>query len=493
MFLFISSLINGQVTNGLVARYSFNNGNANDDLGRHHAKAYGAALTEDRFGNENFAYYLQGNTDSYITLGSSPDLKLTKATLAIWVKVEAPTYRGIGGHHNPILMTRAHGFEDFCEAFYIGYAYDLGSLNTNNSLSEAKQVSITSTKKTSLGIWHHVAMTYDDNFLCFYMDGMLEGKFVKNFKTKFLEGDSVLVGKRGGHKNVRYLHAAVDDIEIYNRVLTPAEINQLYLAPNPNKIAVFLKWLFIVLFVIGLLLATVWLIRRRIARLVNIEKEKNQLRNNWYEQENKVLTAQMNPHFIFNSLNTIQQFIIINDNEKAQLYLSKFSRLLRMILENNIKDNITLEEEITIIEKYLEIESLRFNNVFSYKLVVGGGIKPEAIHIPRFLIQPFVENALWHGLLPKDGDKQLQVLFEVMNEKTLCCAIEDNGVGRKQEQLGEEGEKNKSLAINFIQQRLQLMAKLYNAAYGLLIIDKTKPTGQSDGTKVIITIPILNN
>src|SRR5204863_9458592 len=117
------------------------------------------------------------------------------------------------------------------------------------------------------------------------------------------------------------------------------------------------------------------------------EKEKNQLLNNWYEQENRVLSAQMDPHFIFNSLNTIQQFIITNDNDKAQLYLSKFSRLIRKILESNTQEHITLAEEIDIIEKYLEIESLRFNNVFKYHISVDQGIDANKLKIPHFLIQ----------------------------------------------------------------------------------------------------------
>jgi len=296
-----------------------------------------------------------------------------------------------------------------------------------------------------------------------------------------------------GPKNKRYFQGTIDDVSIYNRVLTPKEVMDLYNAPNPNKSAIITRWIFYSAGALFFLMLILLLIKWRINKAVIKEKEKNQLRNNWYAQENKVLTAQMDPHFIFNSLNTIQQFIIINDNEKAQLYLTKFSRLLRMILENNLKDSISLEEEIELIKQYLEIESLRFNNVFNYDIVVDEKMEPDKIHLPRFLIQPFIENAIWHGLLPKEGSKHLSISFKIVNERALSCIIEDNGVGREEAKKRETIGKGKSLAITFIEQRLQLMAKIYKTDYGILIVDKINHTGESQGTRIIATIPILKN
>ena len=252
-----------------------------------------------------------------------------------------------------------------------------------------------------------------------------------------------------------------------------------------------MRWIALCLLCLAVVLGVVALVRWRINRLLAIEKEKNQLRNNWYEQENKVLTAQMDPHFIFNALNAIQQFIIINDNEKAQLYLTRFSRLLRMILESNLKDTIMLGEEIKIIEQYLEIESLRFNNVFQYNISIGRDIYPEKTFIPRYLIQPFVENAIWHGLLPKEGEKLLAITFEYKSEKALLCTIEDNGVGRKEEKDPPNNKTSRSLAIAFIRQRLQLMTKLYKETYELTIIDNVDDRKRNTGTTVEIIIPIL--
>jgi LytS/YehU family sensor histidine kinase len=235
----------------------------------------------------------------------------------------------------------------------------------------------------------------------------------------------------------------------------------------------------------------VYFVQRRIKKVINTEKEKSELQNRWYVQEMRVLSAQMDPHFIFNSLNTIQQFIIAGDNEKAQSYLSKFSRLMRKILESNNKESVTLEEELEIFSKYLEIESLRFNNVFSYSIAIADQIQPGKIKIPHFLIQPFIENAIWHGLLPKEGEKILEISFQYINEKTLRCRINDNGVGRQNSGKMEVIEGKQSMAIKFIEQRLNLYSKMKNVKYQLKIVDNCNEKGESTGTLVEIDLPIL--
>ena len=481
----------GQTSEGLVAKLTFNQGEAKDDLGHLSPKIYGAKLVEDRFGNPNSAYYFQGNFDSYLNLGTTKLLKPKNGSISLWVKIDQQMFKGEGFHGNPVIRTRSHAGDDFDEAYSMTYHFNLRKLNCNTTHSELKQTTVYPSDITYLQQWYHLVMTYDSKTLTFYINGVLEGKSAKNFESRFLEGDSVIVGMTYGLKNKRYLQGTVDDIRIYNRVISPKEVFDLYNDPNPNKSAVIMRWIALCLLCLAVVLGVVALVRWRINRLLAIEKEKNQLRNNWYEQENKVLTAQMDPHFIFNALNAIQQFIIINDNEKAQLYLTRFSRLLRMILESNLKDTIMLGEEIKIIEQYLEIESLRFNNVFQYNISIGRDIYPEKTFIPRYLIQPFVENAIWHGLLPKEGEKLLAITFEYKSEKALLCTIEDNGVGRKEEKDPPNNKTSRSLAIAFIRQRLQLMTKLYKETYELTIIDNVDDRKRNTGTTVEIIIPIL--
>jgi len=471
-------LVNAQKKEGLVVKYTFNDAKVLNEAGADEAKAYGVSWSEDRFGNAHSACYLQGNADSYLNLGSDSKLKPSE-----------PVYKGTGFDNNPILYTRAAAGDDFNDAYVITYHYNLRKLCCNTTLSENNATHLFPTTVSYLRQWYHVVITYDNKYLSLYINGVLEGKAAKKFRSEFLEGDSVLIGMHYGTKNKRFFQGSVDDIYIFNRVISPSEIKELYNAPNPNRVATIFKWIFYCFGVIVFVLIILWIIRWRTNKALKIEKEKNQLKNNWYEQENRVLTAQMDPHFIFNALNTIQQFIIIQDNEKAQLYLTKFSRLLRMILESNVKDHVTLKEEIEIVTQYLQIESLRFNNVFAYTISIEKTINPDIIHIPRFLIQPFVENAIWHGLLPKEGEKQVSLSFEYRDENALFCVIEDNGVGRKEDTAS--AEKNRSLAINFIQQRLQLMSKIYKENYDLSIIDKLDDRGNNTGTKIILTIPIL--
>jgi len=140
------------------------------------------------------------------------------------------------------------------------------------------------------------------------------------------------------------------------------------------------------------------------------------------------LRLQMNPHFLFNALNSIQQMILANEEMVATRYLSRFSKLLRMVLLHSDKESITLREEIDILKMYIELESVRFKESFTYSIHCDESIEVEEIKIPTLLIQPFVENAIWHGLMHKENNRRLTVTFTEMQD-FLQCIIEDNGVG----------------------------------------------------------------
>jgi hypothetical protein len=224
--------------------------------------------------------------------------------------------------------------------------------------------------------------------------------------------------------------------------------------------------------------------------VVKRDKEKNRIQTRMYELETKAAKAQMNPHFIFNSLNSIQQFILEQDNEKAFFYLTRFSKLIRRLLESNRSETISLEEEMDLLKKYLEIESMRFDKAFNYKIVVADGLIPANIKIPHMMVQPFVENAIWHGLLHKTGDRNLEVSFSCVSNDMLRCVVDDDGVGRKPE--SERDKKGrKSLGIEFIKERLELMSKNYQKEFSITVIDKKDVGGKPLGTRVEITLPII--
>jgi len=490
LFLFFLSFAGRAQTNPApIAEFLFNGEQVYKGPVR--PKIYGARSTEDRFGNKDNALYLLGNPDSYINLGSDTILKNREATISLWLNIDQVIYKGSGIEVNPVLTTLSHAGDDFNEAFTIAYHFSVRKLHANTSFSEHQQSYVYPAQTSYLRRWYHAVITYDDKFLCFYLDGVLEGKVAKNFKSKFLNGDSILIGKREGLKNKRYFQGTIDDIQFFNRVLTPAQVQVLYNAPNPNKNAIIKKWIFGSFLFIFVLLILLYIVRERIRYAVRKERNKLLMRNRSYEQEIRILKAQMNPHFIFNALNSIQQFIITGDNEKSQLYLSKFSTLIRKLLDSTTKDSLLLKDEIELIERYIEIESLRFGGVFEFETKLSESLTDREIYIPHFLIQPFVENAIWHGLLPKKGEKKLIIAFALSNEHELTAIIDDNGVGRQTP--GKKGHLSKSsLAIDFISQRLQLLGKMYNRTYALKIVDKLTETGVPLGTTVILTIPILN-
>lgn len=489
-FFFMSLLSSAQISDGLVARFYFNEGLAQNDLTASPVKAPGIVFGEDRFGNSSSSCYLHGNINSYLNLGTSDLLKPATGSISLWVKMGIPIDAGRGHEINPFIVTKRCKGNDFYEAFSIAYLLNSRKVSAGCTFDSVNQITIMSPEIFSLNEWHHVVMTYDDYEMALYLDAKLQGRVSKNFHSHFLAGDSVMVGSSANAKNSRYLNGNVDDISIYNKVLSPEEINDLFNEPDPNKLHIAFKWMLIILLFTGGIWSGIKLLTRRYKRELEKEKEKNLLQSQLYEMEMKVIKAQMNPHFIFNSMNSIQQLMLAEDIENANQYLVKFSRLLRKILESNTEEYISVDNEIDILNKYIEIESLRFKRAFTYEILTDTQLNGSNMRIPQMLIQPFVENAIWHGLLPKKGDKKLTISFEYLNRELLSCIIDDTGIGRGSSNFDETITKNKSLGIRFIRQRLELMKKMSGGDYSLTITDKTDPDGTITGTRIHIVMPL---
>lgn len=204
------------------------------------------------------------------------------------------------------------------------------------------------------------------------------------------------------------------------------------------------------------------------------------------------LRSQMNPHFIFNALNSIQDYILLNQKNLAGDYLGKFADLIRMYLNHSNKGYISLSEEITALEQYLELEKLRFEDSFSYAINIDKTISTEDIEIPTMLIQPYIENALKHGLLHKKDDKKLTISFSLKtSNQYLTCIITDNGIGRiKAAELQQKRSiHHTSFATKANQDRLQLLNYGRTEKIGVEILDLYTKNSISEGTKVIIKIP----
>jgi len=228
-------------------------------------------------------------------------------------------------------------------------------------------------------------------------------------------------------------------------------------------------------------------------KIQNLENEKreNALQQRTAELEMQALRAQMNPHFIFNCLNAINHFILVNDVNTASDYLTKFSRVIRIVLDNSFRKNISLSEELESLRLYIELEQIRFDHHFSFEISLKEVSDIDDIVIPPMLLQPFVENAIWHGLMYKDGSGILSIELVKENE-ILICSITDNGIGRKRSaELKSSLSVNKnSLGMNITASRLHLLNEGMGNQIELQIIDLLDSVDQSVGTKVIIRIPI---
>jgi len=217
------------------------------------------------------------------------------------------------------------------------------------------------------------------------------------------------------------------------------------------------------------------------------EKSKAELRHQATELEMQALRAQMNPHFIFNCLSSINKFVLKNESESASDYLTKFSRLIRMVLTNSKKSFITLEDELEMLRLYLEMERLRFQYSFDYHISFKNEIDPENIFIPSLLLQPFAENAIWHGLMHKEGNGYLEIALS-LEEKILICTITDNGIGRYKasEIKSKSAAKQKSMGLQITAERLALLNLERNVQTSFDIEDITDDRGNPTGTKVTL-------
>jgi len=229
--------------------------------------------------------------------------------------------------------------------------------------------------------------------------------------------------------------------------------------------------------------------RVRINKIRKDEATKTAFNKRIAQTEMTALRAQMNPHFVFNCLSSINHFILANRADDASAYLTKFSRLIRLILDNSRKETNDLKRELETLQLYIEMEQMRFADRFHYTLKIESGINTEDIQIPPMLIQPYVENAIWHGLMHKKTTGNL--LIEIKNtENVLTIIIEDDGIGRVEaaELKSKTASKNKSHGMEVTAERIQLINQLYNANASVDIIDKTNENGTMAGTKVVIKI-----
>jgi len=254
------------------------------------------------------------------------------------------------------------------------------------------------------------------------------------------------------------------------------QINELKMVQTRN-LNVGIIIVFVILLLVGIL-------------FLRQNKLKNEHKSTLLEQ--KLLRLQMNPHFIFNALSSIHSLMNPRDVNKASDYLGNFSRLLRSSLESSREEYILLEEEITSLKNYLELQQLRYENKFNYNIDIDLKIDLEGTIIPPMLIQPFIENAIEHGIRHKEVQGNIYIRFKLENKK-ICCEIEDDGVGREKAWEVEYAKtgKHKSLATEIIRDRIKILNKKLKQKISLTITDLKSEANEAKGTRVKLDLPYI--
>ena len=274
----------------------------------------------------------------------------------------------------------------------------------------------------------------------------------------------------------------------------PEKILMIHISP-----AFWNTWWFRIIAIMSVLGIFYAAIRYRIKQKFRLQLERSEkdremaeLQQQKMEMEMQALRAQMNPHFIFNSLNSVNRFILQNNRLQASEYLTKFSKLVRMILQNSQASLISLESELESLKLYLEMEALRFDYHFHYKISVPKDLDIEMLKVPPLIIQPYVENAIWHGLMNKEEKGRLDI--EVSQENNyLFFKIADDGIGREQSAAlaSKSATRHKSMGMRITADRISMLQSSNGDESPVKINDLVEPDGSAAGTEVIIKIPVI--
>lgn len=244
--------------------------------------------------------------------------------------------------------------------------------------------------------------------------------------------------------------------------------------------------LFVSFFLAALLALAVFLLynRRQI-------KKKSELEKKNFALEKNALSAQMDPHFIFNSLGSISGFISENDKEKAIEYLGVFSRLIRHNLEHSREQLVSVVQETQMLRSYLNLQQLRYNDQFNFEIEIDPSIE-DSMAIPPMFVQPFVENAIIHGVIPKNEPGKIKIRFYAMNSEFIICEIEDDGIGKEESQKRKStfNPAHKSLALKITEERMNIINSMNSEKIVLQMIDLNDKNKNTSGTMVKIKFPM---
>lgn len=402
---------------------------------------------------------------------------------------------GLPTHKTEMIM---HSIND--SVMIIGSCGFLSVFNKKNALKFPQNTRPRLTNMKVIGAENkfNIIPKEDSIYLLKHYENQIEFEFTafnfgeNNNQTYYyrLEGLDNFINKADRQNSVHYSNLAAGNYKFCVSTHTKSELE---LSPNQYCVRFtiyppFWQTIYFYILIFILVLASIILIFYLKINQVKKKQIKIGEQNKFIaELEMRALKAQMNPHFIFNCLNSINRYIVKNEPEKASDYLAKFSKLIRFMLDQSSLAEIPLSREIDTLKLYMEMEALRFDQKFEFKIHIGHQIQTDSILIPPMLVQPYVENAIWHGLMQKK-DKGFLLIDITNQEKLLCISITDNGIGRKKamEYKSKSEKTKKSYGMTLNQERLRIFQSTYNKTAHAEIIDLFDETSQASGTRVIL-------
>lgn len=372
------------------------------------------------------------------------------------------------------------------------------SIETKNNVAPVCTIAAMQADGRDLPLNEKMVLGYATKNISITMEGIAlksDGKFI--YQYRLLPSDTSWISVTANENTIRFSSLApgsyVFQARVINEdgVMNDQTIEQRFTVSKPW----WLQWWFLLLCILITVLITYWMfsLRSRAAEQKNREQlERSRIQEQLRSSQLSSLKAQMNPHFMFNALNSIQEFILLNDKRQANMYMGKFADLMRMTLDMSNKEEVSLEEEIKVLDLYLQLEALRFEEHFEYKIDIDQDVDTISIHIPSMLIQPYVENAVKHGLMHRPGNKILHIHFSKSDEYNLLCSISDNGIGRKRSNEINQMRQKKytSFATGATQKRLELLNHERKESIAVSYDDLHDNNGNATGTRVTVSIPL---
>lgn len=389
--------------------------------------------------------------------------------------------------HDTVYVATASGIQFFPQG-----------IETRNSFSPVSLIASVSADDSDIAVSNEITLPWYTKNITINLQGIAlksDGNFT--YRYRLLPADTSWIAVSANENMVRFSALPPGNYTFESNVVNEDGVMSKEAAVFKFNIAKpwWQQWWFRTLVILMLLLPAYLIFKNRLKanqQKLTVELEKSRVQEELRQSQLSSLKAQMNPHFMFNALNSIQEFILLNDKKQANMYMGKFADMMRMILDMSNKDKITLDEELRSLDLYLQLEALRFEEQFTYSVTKEENINDGYIQMPAMIIQPYVENAVKHGLLHKQGEKRLNIHFNLVNEHTLCCTVSDNGIGRKRSNEINEMRQKKysSFATSATQKRLELLNYRKKELISVSYLDLQDNAGQASGTVVTINIPV---